>query len=485
MSKSLKIETSFGLLWTGISQFSTQFFQFIVIVILARLLLPEDFGTVGLAVIFTGFINTINELGMSAAIIQRKNLNETHLSTSFWSSLGMGLILCILTILASPFVAAFFQKDLLKPILLVSSVGFIIGSLRVVHKATLEKSINFKKITIVDIISSFVSGLVSIVLAIYGQGVWSLIFGTLSGNLTSTILYWNINKWRPSFIFSRTHFKELFSFGGYTMFSRLFNFFAFNMDSIVIGKLLGTVLLGYYSIAYQLVTFPFQRVSIIVMRVTFPAFSKIQGNNEILRKAYLEVVKYTSLITFPMLAGMFAVAPEFVTVLYGEKWAPMIIPTQILCLAGAFRSIGAIVGPMQYAKGRADIQFIWQLFAAIVFPLAVLIGVKYGIVGVAGAISITMFFTLLLSQYITNKLIDLDMYSWLKALFPATINSLFLIISVEILKKAISIYNVPQIYVLLASIFFGLVVYIVVIRLFFNDILKEMKLLIYEMIKTV
>jgi O-antigen/teichoic acid export membrane protein len=481
MSKNLQTQTSFGLMWTGISQFLTQTFRFIVIVILARLLLPEDFGTVGLAIIFTGFINTVNELGMSAAIIQRKNVSEIHLSTSFWSSVGMGFLLCILTILVSPYVAGFFHEDLVKPILLVSSSGFIIGSFAVVHKATFEKSLNFKKITIIEICSSFVTGIVSIVLAIYGQGVWSLVFGTLSGNLTSTVLYWNINNWRPSFTFSRTHFKELFGFGSFNTGSRIFNYIASNTDYIIVGKLLGVVLLGYYTLAYNLVTFPLQRVSVIVMRVTFPAFSKIQDNNEILKKGYLKVIKYTSLITFPMLAGMFAVAPEFITVLYGVKWIPMIIPLQILCIAGALKSIGAIVGTIQYSIGRADIQFKWQLFTAIIMPAALIIGVNYGITGVAGAVAIMTIFLVLVIQYITNKLIDLDMFSYLKEIFPATISSLIIIISVIILKKIIYFYDIPQKYVLLISVFFGLLIYIIFMRIFYSDLLNELKSIIQEM----
>ena len=481
MNKNLKMSTSFGLLWTGISQISTQAFNFIVIVILARLLLPEDFGTVGLAVIFTGFINTVNELGMSAAIIQKKKLSEIHLSTSFWSTVSMGLLLCIFTILLSSYVADFFNNDLVKPILMVSSAGFIIGSLSVVHKATLEKSLNFKKTTVVEIYSVFISGIVSVFLAIYGQGVWSLVFGSLLGNLTSTIFYWNMNKWRPSFTFSFTHFKELFSFGGHTTGARILNYISARTDYIVIGKLLGSGLLGYYSLAYQLVTIPLHKVSSTVMRVTFPAFSIIQDKNEILREGYLKIIRYTSLITFPMLAGLFVVAPEFVTVIYGQKWSPMIVPLQILCLAGALKSIGMMVGPIQFAKGRADIQVKWQLFTAIVMPVAVIIGVNYGITGVAGAVSIMTVFLVLIIQNITNKLIGLDMYSFLKEIFPATISSLIIIISVEIYKKAIYSYDAPLKYVLITSVFVGMIIYIVFMCLFFNDILKEMKLLIHEM----
>jgi O-antigen/teichoic acid export membrane protein len=480
MNSNFRKSTAIGILWTGISQFSTQVFRFIVIIILARLLSPEEFGIVGLAAIFIGFISTVNELGLSAAIIQRKDVDETHLSTSFWASVGTGITLFVLTVLVSPFVADFFQEDLVQPILIITAMGLIIGSFSVVHRALLEKSIKFKKITIAEVCAAFVSGIVSILLAIGGYGVWSIVFGGLAGNFISVIILWKISAWRPSLKFSFAHFKELFGFGGHVMGSRLLNYIDSNMDYLVVGKLLGTAALGYYTLAYHLITFPLHKISTIVTRVTFPAFSTIQDDNDTLRKGYLKVVRYISLITFPMLAGMFVVAPEFVVVVFGTKWAPMILPLQILCLAGALKSVGTTVSSILLSKGRADIQFKWNIFTAIVLPIAVIIGANYGIVGVAGAVTCMAVFLFLIIQKITNKLIDLSMYSYLKAIYPAIIGSITLIVGVEIYQQMMAIYNVPAIGMLVSSALIGIIVYVLVIRLSFNNLLKEMKLLIHE-----
>ncbi|MCG7847617.1 MAG: MOP flippase family protein, partial [ANME-2 cluster archaeon] len=406
MNSNLRKSTAIGILWTGISQLSTQVFRFIVIIILARLLHPEEFGIVGLAAIFIGFISTVNELGMSAAIIQRKDVDETHLSTSFWASVGTGITLFVLTVLVSPLVADFFQEDLVQPILIITAIGLVIGSFSVVHRALLEKSLDFKKITITEVCAAYVSGIISILLAISGYGVWSLVFGGLVGNFISVIILWKISAWRPSLKFSFAHFKELFGFGGHVMGSRLLNYIDSNMDYLVVGKLLGAVALGYYTLAYHLITFPLHKISIIVTRVTFPAFSTIQDDNDTLRKGYLKVVRYISLITFPMLAGMFVVAPEFVVVVFGTKWAPMILPLQILCLAGALKSVGTTVGSILLSKGRADIQFKWNILTAILLPIAVLLGANYGIVGVAAAITVMTISLFPIIQMITNKLID-------------------------------------------------------------------------------
>jgi len=177
-------------LWTGISQFLSQAFQFIVIIILARLLYPEQFGIVGMAAIFTGFISRFNELGLSAAIIQRKNINEMHLSTSFWTSLATGIILCILTIIVSPYIADYFQEELVRPILIISSINFIVGSFTVIPRTLFTKSLDFKKLAIVEIYATFISGLISILLAVKGYGVWSLVLGGISNSFISVLIFW-------------------------------------------------------------------------------------------------------------------------------------------------------------------------------------------------------------------------------------------------------------------------------------------------------
>lgn len=481
MKHTLTKSTLIGILWTGISQFSTQIFRFIVNVILARLLYPEEFGIVGLATIFLGFISTINELGLSAAIIQRKKLDETHLSTSFWASLGMGTMLCIISILVSPFIADFFQEKLVRWLIVVISVGLILGPLSVVQRTLFEKNLNFKKITIAEICDTLVSGLISIFLAMNGYGVWSLVYGGLSGNFISVFILWGLSSWRPSLKFSFAHFKELFGFGSHVMGSRVLNYIDSNTDYLVIGKLLGTSALGYYTLAYNLITFPLFKISLLVTRVTFPAFSIIQDDNKTLQKGYLKVVRYISLITFPMLAGMFVVAPEFVVVIYGSKWMPMILPLQVLCLAGALKSVGTTVGTILLSKGRADIQFKWNILTAIVLTIAVIIGANYGIVGVAAAVTIVESFLFLIVQKITNKLIDLSMYNYLKAIYPAIIGSITLIIGVEIYQRIMVIYHVHDIGMLISSSSVGIIIYLLFIRLLFKNLFDEMKSLLHEM----
>ncbi len=482
MTKNLKILTSIGILWNGISQFSIQIFQFITIIILARLLTPEDFGIIGLATLFTGLISVINELGMSAAIIQRKDISDTHMSTSFWASICMGITLFILTVVISPFVADFFNEELIRPILIVSSIGLVIGSFGVVQRALLEKNIDFKNITVIEICAAFGSGTISILLAIKGFGVWSIVLGSVSGTFISIVILWKISKWRPSLKFSFKHFKELFSFGSNVAGSQLLNYIAMRVDYLIIGKMLGTTSLGYYSLARMITSLPVQKVSWSVMRVTFPAFSSVQDNRDVLKKGYLNVIKYVSLITFPMLAGIFVVAPEFIHTFYGTKWIPVIALVQILTIQGAIVSVSAMTGTIQYAKGRSDIQFKWQIFTAIIMTIAVLIGSNYGITGVAISLTITTFVLAFIIQSITNKLIDLHMRNYLEEIVPATVSSTLLVIGVITYKNIITInMDNNMLVTLLSSIGIGIMVYLLLIWKFYKYIFNDAKLLIHEM----
>ena len=202
--------------------------------------------------------------------------------------------------------------------------------------------------------------------------------------------------------------KSYLAFGSHVMGSSVLNYIDTNVDYLVVGRMIGASALGYYTLAYNLITFPLYKISTIITRVTFPAFSKIQNDNQTLRTGYLKVVRYISMITFPMLAGMFVVAPEFIMVVYGSKWTPMILTLQILCLAGALKSIGTTVGTILLSKGRPDIQFKWNILTVIVLTIAVLLGVKYGIEGVAAMVTISAVLLFSIIQRITNKLIDLE-----------------------------------------------------------------------------
>lgn len=479
---SLMKSATSGVLWSGISQFSTQIYQSVVMIILARLLVPEDFGIIGMAVIFTGLVQTINELGLSASIIQKKDINNSHLSTSFWISVGLGITLFIITIIISTFIADFFNNELVGPVLRFLSIGFILGSFCTVHRSLLQKNIEFKRIAVTEISASIISGIFSIIFALLGFGVWSLVFGSVLNSLVRTVQLWNVCKWRPSMKFDLTSFKELFSFGVHVMGSRFLNYIDMNVDYLFIGKLLSATSLGHYTLAYQLATLPLARISNVITSVTFPTFSIIQDDNSKLRYAYLKIVKYISIVTFPLLAGLIIVAPEFIPIVFGEKWVPMIKPLQILCILGALQSIGTTVGSILLSKGRADIQFKWNILTSILLTIAVLIGVRYGITGVAMSITLMSCAMFFIIQKITNNLIDLCMLDYLKALYTGTVGSIIVIMIVWGYTK-LNLFDALSPISLVSAIFIGFISYIITIQIIDPSCFKDI-LLLYSSVKS-
>jgi len=393
----------------------------------------------------------------------------------------MGTVLCIITIIVAPSMANFFKKELVEPVIRILSIGFIFGSFGIVHRTLLQKRLDFKNFAIINIGIAISSGIISIIFAFLKFGVWSLVFGSLTGTLVGSILAWIKCLWRPSKKIDFQTFKELFSFGKNVMGSRVIDYFRTNTDYLLIGKFLNETSLGFYTLAYQMAIFPLAKISGIIRAPAFPAFSIIQDENEKLRGGYLKIIKYTSLITFPLLAGLAIVAPKFVPIVIGKKWVPMILPLQILCIAGALKSIGTHVGSILYSKGRSDISFKWTVFATIVTVIAILIGIQYDIVGVATAITITSCSLLLIIQKITNKLIDLSFRDFFGTLRSATICSAIMMVSILILQKSDLYVSLPGILSLISSIIIGGIVYIFALLIIDKDSIKEIKILIKQL----
>jgi len=483
VSSSLSHRAVRGVIWTGSSQLIRQIFSWLVTVVLARLLVPEDFGIVGMTAIFTGFIGQINELGLSAAIIQKKDLTDSHLHTSFWTSLAAGVMLCGVSIGLSPLAADFFNKPLVQPVMAVSSAGFIIGSFGIVHRAILKKKLEFKKIAAAEIGGTVAYGLVAISLAFAGKGVWSLVGGGLSKSFVSVLVLYKSYNWYPRAHFNYSRFKDLFRFGRNVMGANLMYHLSSNIDYLIVGRLLGASVLGYYTLAYNLATFPLRKISLAVTKVTFPTFSEIQNENEKLQQAYLKSVTYISLVTFPLLAGLLSIAPEFVKIIYGEKWGPAILPLQILCIAGALYSVGATVGSIYLSKGRADLEFKLSLFRFMVLGLLAIAGSKFGIIGIASAVTIYCIISLFIFQAIANSLISLRMKDYFLALLPSTLGSIAIVGVIIAYRQLQVILALGNYIFLITSVLLGVIIYLMVLRLINIRVLSEMLKLILGSIR--
>lgn len=402
---SLRARAISGVKWAGGAQILRNILAIIAMVILARLLSPVDFGLMGMAVVVIAFLELSGELGIGAAIIQRPNLSNELLSSAFWFNAGLGVLLSLLLIGAAPYFATFFREERLAAILSVLAIALLASRLGAVQRALLERQLRFAELATIDISATFFGATVGIVSAYLGRGVWSLVFQTITIAVTTTGLYWTFSSWRPAFAFSRSQVSSIMGFSLNLTGANIFNYCARSADNIIIGRYLGAQDLGYYSLAYQIMLYPMQHVSRVIGRVLFPVMSQIQDDDERLRRACLWVVPGLAIITLPMMAGLWAIATPFVQVVFGPDWGPVAILLLIMAPVGAIQSVG-VTGLFQ-TKGRTDLQFRWAFFASSVAITSFLIGVQWGIYGVATAYFATTSLLLYPGWRLNYGLIDL------------------------------------------------------------------------------
>ncbi len=474
-SSALTRSTVRGVAWSGLSQVLGQGVRLLATIVLARLLMPEDFGLIAMATIIITFLQGTADLGFSSAIIQRKDVSTDHLSTAFWTGLVLGIILCVVAAAISPLLALFFNNELVTPLIAASSLAFVILPLGAVHGALLMKNLQFFKFRLGDIGMAIAYLIVAVTLAFTGFGVWSIILGNLAGCLILVILRWALCSWHPSAKFSFKCLKELWSFGMNITGIRVVQTITERLDYLIMGRFLAATILGFYSMSYRIVDFSANRLWQSVTPVAFSAFSTIQDEDERLRRGFKRSISYVSLISLPLFVGLVVVAPEFVTVIFGQKWALSILPMQILCGMAAFNSISSTVGSILRSKGRPDIEFKISLVRMVLLASGLLIAVRFGTVGVAIAVSAVAAIIWLPRQIFANRLVSLKMREYFSALRPATLGSIVMALAMLAFRYASThLFILPDIGLLISSILIGAAVYFATLKITKTETLDEM-----------
>lgn len=373
-----------GTAWSTSATFAKQVLSLASMATVARILGPQVYGLMGMAGLVITFIVNFRDLGTASAIIQRPYVSRKMLATLFWINLAIGALICSAVIGTAPLISAFFHAPQVANILRVFSIALFLASTGVVQSALLNREMAFRALAIADVASALAGYLVALAGAFAGLGVWSLVFAQFATSLTANAIYWAAcSSWRPTWEFdigeikSVTHFSlNLAGFG-------LVNYAARNADNITIGRALGSVPLGNYQMAYNLMLAPIQNISAVISQVTYPAFSRIQDHNERFRSAYVRSCALIALFTFPIMAGMGVVADPFIRGFLGAKWIGAIRIFEILAPVGLLQSVQTTVGQIYTAKGRTDWMFGWGFFSSAVLVSAFVIGVRFGAVGVA------------------------------------------------------------------------------------------------------
>jgi len=391
---SLREKTVEAVFWVAVSRFSSSILSFITTLVLARLLAPDDFGLVAIASLVINALQIFRDLGLSQALIYRRDDIQKAADTAFFLVPATGVILYGLAYLAAPHVAVFFENEIVKPVLRVLALDIVISSLGTVPSTLLERELNFGKRVTAEILSNVGYAAVCIALASIGLGVWSIVYGQLTQSVIAAVLVWILSPWRPAFGFDKNIAVEISRYGKDIVATAILIFIFTNIDDAFVGKMLGTSSLGFYTLGFSIANLPRQLVTSLVDRVTFPTYSKLQEDYQALSRAYLRSVKLVSVFSMPAAFGIFTLAPDIILTLYTRKWEASIVVIQILSFYGLCRSIGALSGNVFMAIGKQSVMpkmtlVQLLLFSALIYPLAMTFGIIGVCMAVAGPITIT------------------------------------------------------------------------------------------------
>ena len=381
---SLKREAIKGIGWVSVITFFTRTSRFIVTLFLAKLLIPEDFGVMAIGLLVVNILILFREVGVGAALIHKQENIEKAASTAFFIIIGVSIILFTITCLVSNYIVQFFRYQISTKMVCFLAFSIVLSAIGKTHFLQLQKSLNFQKEVFPEFISIIGYACITIILALSNYGVWSLVYGHLASELLRTVMLIIVTPWQPRLEFDMKSAKELLSFGKHVLGSTFTIYLFNNLDQIIIGRVLGTKLLGFYSFGYRIANLPAQNIAQIVGHVMFPVYSQMQLQTERFRNAYLNTFKYISALTIPIAFGILLLAPHLFKILYGSKWDSAIPVLQILCVYGLFRSFGSLAGSVLMSKGYP--QWLWYVAGVqvlIVLPLVYTVSKHFGIEGVA------------------------------------------------------------------------------------------------------
>jgi O-antigen/teichoic acid export membrane protein len=457
--RSLTARTVSGAAWSAIGSIGQQLITLVGTVILARVLAPADYGLVGMATVVIAFVLVFRDLGTSAAVIQRPVLTDEFVSTLFWVNLLFGLGACFTGVLLAPAIAAFYQTSAVAPVMRALSLSLFAASFGIVPAALLSRQLGFRKIALCETASAATATTVAVAMALRNHGVWSLVAANLVRTVLESVLFFALCSWRPRFSFRPDEIRRVYSFSANLVGSQLVNYFARNADKLIIGRYLGSVSLGYYQLAYQLMLYPVQSVTGVLGRVLFPAFAQVQDDHQRFRPAYLQACVTIATLTFPMMLGLTVVAGPFVEVFFGPKWRPVGMLLTVLAPVGMVQSVASTVGGIYMAKGRTQLMFRVTAGATVVFVAAFALGLRWGVLGVATAYAIASIALTPFLLRIATSLIELPLSTLIRKLAPVLGFSLPMLLPVALLRLVLERGAYPKSLVLGSAVALGVMVH--------------------------
>lgn len=399
-------KTLSGVKWNAIGRFSTQGISFVISILLARILSPSDYGVIGMIGIFMAIAQTFIDSGFGSALIRKKDCTDTDYSTAFYFNIVVGIVSYLILFISAPFIADFFKTPILVDIVRVLSINLFLNSLTIVQTAKLTAAVDFKSQAKISLIAVIVSGIIGLIMAYHGYGVWSLVYQSVSISIVRTISFWLVTKWKPQRTFSRDSFNYLFGFGSKILSASLLHTIYANLTTILIGKFYTPKDLGYYSRGESLASLPSTNLTSILQSVTYPILSKIQDDDERLIQAYRKYICVTSMVIFFGMCLLAALAKPLILVLLSDKWTNSIIYLQVFCFAYMFDHICQLNLNVLYVKGRSDLVLKLEVIKKTISISMIVAAIPFGILAICIARALYTQIAVIINTYYTGKLFN-------------------------------------------------------------------------------
>ena len=401
-NNDLAKKTVSGVFWKLLENVSTQGMQVVIQIILARLILPEEYGLVGLLGIFISVSDVFIKQGLTTALIQKADADETDFSSVFIANILVSLALYCVLFLIAPYVALFYKVPSLTSIMRVLSLNVVIGGLSAVHNAVLSKNLDFKKSFFRNTSNTLTQGVVGIALAMYGYGAWSVVFSKIAGIIVGPVVLWATVKWRPRPLFSFRQVKQLFSFSSKVLCTNLFNTVFNNIHSLVIGHYFSTADVGYYQRGQQLPQTMMTAIDGSLAEVLYPSFSKLQGDTIALKQALRKSISLSMYVVLPMLFGLLAVSKPLTLFLLTEKWLPSVPFMQLSCIVCMFWPLSHRTHALN-AMGLSSVTLKLSLIGKSITLICIFLSVRFGIYALMAGTILSSFINLWITSYYTEK----------------------------------------------------------------------------------
>lgn len=424
-NQTLKFQAISGVLWSAIERFSVQGIHFVLSIIIARLVLPEEYGLIAMLSIFLAIAQTFVDSGFSNALIQKKNRSEVDFSTVFYFNIVIAIVVYVILYLSAPYIAVFYKESELVVVTRWVGLILIINSLSIVQRARLTINVDFKTQAKASLAAVIFSGLVGVALAYWGYGVWALVFQSLCNGILNTTLLWYFAKWRPKWSFSWNSFHTLFSFGSKLLLSGLMHTIYMNLYSLVIGRRYSAIDVGYYNRSNQFALFPSSNVVNIIARAVYPIQCRMQDDDERLSASFIQYLRITCFIVFPIMMTLAVLSEPLVRFFLTDKWLPSAELLAILSFAYMWCPVMMINNQMLNVRGRSDYFLKAEILKKMAALLILFFTLPFGVRVLCWGVVFYNFIDIVIIIFFVKKVISTGYWIQIKNLFP-----LFLISSV-------------------------------------------------------